>query len=109
MDNKFDETDRLENLVANKSFENLTIEEKNFVIGEIGTEQAYRMMRALAAAAAENAIIPNEQIVGNLLHAQRKNSNADGIWNKIFFAKVPVAVVYSLILMITVLVFYPKE
>jgi hypothetical protein len=97
---------RIEDLLESRSFHELTIEEREFVLRELGSEEVYASLRKISEAlVAEKADLSPDPLILAKLHQQLKRTRQEqSLLREIITYKVPAYAVAPLILlMVTVM------
>ncbi|NOT74846.1 MAG: hypothetical protein HOP08_07940 [Cyclobacteriaceae bacterium] len=87
------EEEKLEQLVQQKEFDQLTITEKEFVIRMLGSEEEFAAMKSveskLATGVAKSVIDPDPAVLLSLKSILKEKRQENSIWAKVFSTKVP--------------------
>jgi hypothetical protein len=100
---------KLERLLDEKSFDQLTHEEKDVVLQEFGSEEQYRLARKIGPALVKlkTGLSPDPWILASL-QDQVKIRRGPSLWTSFFQARVPAYVMAGACLVIVILVWWLK-
>lgn len=73
--NAFEREEKLEKLLASKTFDTLTPDERRLVLEEIGSEEEYHAMQRVSHALAKitDKVVPDREIIGSLQRMMGRN------------------------------------